>query len=192
MGMPHRTVRSIGQASRAGLLVVAAGFVSCSDPVRDLQISRLGGEDPSVAVGELHRPGQPCVLCHSAGGPASKSPFAIGGTVFETSAPDSMGAEGVQVLFIDSASATRNYTTNAAGNFFVPESEWPDLTFPFKVGLLTKDSKAVPMQSTINRQGSCNFCHKPNLGSPLAYTGEDQRESIGQIYLAAAPGGATP
>jgi hypothetical protein len=78
----------------------------------------------------------------------------------------------------------------AAGNLFVPLSEWSDLTFPFIVGLRTMQGKPVPMSSTINREGSCNFCHKPNLGSPLAIQGEDQRQSIGQIFVAAAPGGS--
>ena len=168
---------------------VVALFVSCSDPVRDQAIERLGGEDPRVPTGPEHRPGQPCVLCHSDGGPASNFKFAIAGTIFETNAPNSNGAEGVQVLFIDAASATRTYPTNAAGNFFIPESEWSDLTFPFKVGLL-KAGKPIPMSSTINREGSCNFCHRPNPGSPHAIAGDDPRSSIGQIYVANA--GATP
>jgi hypothetical protein len=193
MGKDHRTNRSVFQASRAGMLLLAASFVSsfvsCTDPVRDREIGRLGGEDPAVPTGPDHRPGQPCVLCHSAGGPASKSPFAIAGTIFESPSPKANGAQGVQVLFIDSSSATRTYVTTASGNFFIPEGEWSDLTFPFKVGLLTKDGKPVPMTTTVNREGSCNFCHKPNPGSRYARPGDDQRESIGQIYIGAAPAG---
>ena len=173
------------------MLGFAAVFVSCSDPVRDQAIERLGGEDPRVAQGPEHRPGQPCVLCHSDGGPASDHKFAIAGTIFETGSPDSKGAEGVTVLFIDAASAMRNYDTNAAGNFFIPESEWSDLTFPFKVGLL-KDGKQIPMMSTVNREGSCNFCHRPNPGSPYAIRGDDPRSSIGQIFVANAAAGAKP
>jgi hypothetical protein len=193
MGTHHRTVRSVLQGSRAAVLVLAASSmlaVSCTDPVRDRQIERLGPEDPAVPTGPEHRPGQPCVLCHSAGGPASKSPFAIAGTIFETPAADANGADGVQVLFIDSSSATRTYQTTASGNFFIPEREWPDLSFPFKVGLLTKDGKPVPMTSTVNREGSCNFCHKPTPGSRYAIPGDDQRESIGQIYIGNAAAGA--
>jgi hypothetical protein len=174
---------------RLVVLGMAALFVSCTDPVRDKEIERLGGEDPRVPTGPEHRPGQPCVLCHSEGGPASDHKFAIAGTIFETNSPESNGAEGVQVLFIDAASATRTYETNAAGNFFIPESEWSDLTFPFKVGLL-KDGKPIPMSSTVNREGSCNFCHRPNPGSPYALPGDDPRSSIGQIFVANA--GATP
>ena len=171
-------------------LGLAALFASCSDPVRDQAIERLGGEDPRVAQGPEHRPGQPCVLCHSDGGPAS-SKFAIAGTIFETSSPESKGAEGVQVFIKDTQNVQRTYDTNAAGNFFVPESDWSDLTFPFKVGLL-KDGKVFPMSSTVNREGSCNFCHRPNPGSPYALPGEDPRSSIGQIFVANAAAGAKP
>lgn len=178
--------------SKLVVLGLGALIVSCTDPVKDQAIERLGGEDPRVSQGPEHRPGQPCVLCHSDGGPASDHKFVIAGTIFETSAPDSNGAEGVQVLFIDAASATRTYETNAAGNFFIPESEWSDLTFPFKVGLL-KDGKPIPMSSTVNREGSCNFCHRPNPGSPYAIPGDDPRSSIGQIFVAnAASAGGTP
>ena len=83
---------------------------SCTDPVRDQQIERLGGEDPRVPPGPEHRPGQPCVLCHSDGGPASDLKFAIAGTIFETSSPESNGAEGVKVFFIDAASAHADAT----------------------------------------------------------------------------------
>jgi hypothetical protein len=170
----------------AAFTLIGLFFVSCTDPVRDRAIERLGGEDPAVPMGPEHRPGQPCVLCHSDGGPASDHPFVIAGTIFETNQPDSKGAEGVTVFFIDAASATRNYDTNAAGNFFIPQSEWSDLTFPFKTGIV-KGGKQFPMNSTVNREGSCNFCHRPVPGSPYALPTDDPRESIGQIY-ATAPG----
>lgn len=180
---------------RLVVLGLAALFVSCTDPVRDQQIERLGGEDPRVSPGPEHRPGQPCVLCHSDGGPASDFKFAIAGTIFETSSPQSNGAEGVKVFFIDAASAKRTYETNAAGNFFIPESEWSDLTYPFRVGILKEganNNNPIPMTSVVNREGSCNFCHRPNPGSPYAIPGDDQRSSIGQIFVANAAAGATP
>lgn len=191
MVMQHKAIRhhiAMSPFAAAGIVAFACAFISCSDPVRDKQIGQLGGEDPAVPTGPEHRPGQPCVLCHSAGGPASNFPFAIGGTIFETNGPDSNGAEGVQVLFIDAASSQRRYDTNAAGNFFIPQSEWSDLTFPFKVGLLSKDGKQVPMSSTVNREGSCNFCHRPVPGSKLALPTDDPRASIPQVYV--TPGAA--
>ena len=171
---------------------LAALVASCTDPVRDQAIERLGGEDPRVPMGPEHRPGQPCVLCHSEGGPASAYKFAIAGTVFETSSPESKGAEGVKVIFVDASSARRTYETNAAGNFFIPESEWAELTYPFRVGILKEAGKPVDMTSTVNREGSCNFCHRPNPGSPYALRGDDPRSSIGQIFVANAAAGGTP
>lgn len=184
MGMQQRTLRSIGLA---GALALASFSASCTDPVRDRAIERLG-EETGAGPGPEHRPGQPCVLCHSDGGPASDKKFVIGGTVFESSSPQSKGANNVRVLFIDASSAQRDTQTNAAGNFFIREEEWPDLTFPFKVGLLS-GTTPIPMTTTVNREGSCNFCHKPNTGSPLAVPGDDPRDSIGQIYVVANPGG---
>jgi hypothetical protein len=189
MVMKYPTIFRFSPFAGAGLVAFACMFVSCTDPVRSQRIAALGGEDPAVPTGPLHRPGQPCVLCHSAGGPASSAPFAIGGTIFETDSPDSNGATGVQVLFIDAASSQRRYDTNEAGNFFVPESDWSDLTFPFKVGLLSMGGKQVAMNSTVNREGSCNFCHRPAPGSKLALPTDDPRASIPQVYVTARPAG---
>ena len=190
MVMHHKAIRPIAAAALVAFAAFAAfASMSCSDPVRDRRIGELGGENPSVPTGPLHRAGQPCVLCHSAGGPASKFPFAVAGTIFETNGADANGAEGVQVLFIDAASSQRRYDTNAAGNFYIPESEWSDLTFPFKVGLLSKDGKQVPMNSTVNREGSCNFCHRPAAGSKLSLPTDDPRSSIPQIFVAAQAAG---
>lgn len=179
--MHHRTLRSV---TLTGVVALACWSASCTDPVNDRAIERLG-EETGAGPGPEHRPGQPCVLCHSDGGPAERK-LVIGGTVFESSSPQSKGAAGVTVLFIDASSAQRQTETNAAGNFYILEEEWPDLTFPFKVGLLA-NNKPIPMTTTVNREGSCNFCHKPNPGSPLAIPGDIPRESIGQIYVGAAP-----
>ena len=192
MVMHHKTIRRFSPFAGAGIVAFACMFMSCTDPVRTQRINALGGEDPGVPMGPLHRPGQPCVLCHSDGGPASDTPFAIAGTIFETNGVDSNGADGVQVLFIDAASSQRRYDTNEVGNFFVPQSEWSDLTFPFKVGLLSKEGKQVPMNSTVNREGSCNFCHRPVPGSKLALPTDDPRSSIPQIYVTAQAAGGTP
>jgi hypothetical protein len=189
MAMKYDAIVRFSPFAGAGIVAFACMFMSCTDPVRSQRIAALGGEDPGVPTGPLHRPGQPCVLCHSAGGPASSVPFAIAGTVFETDGPDANGANGVQVLFIDAASSQRRYDTNFVGNFFVPESEWSDLTFPFKVGLLSMDGKQVAMSSTVNREGSCNFCHRPAAGSKLALPTDDPRASIPPVYVTAQPAG---
>ena len=71
----------------------------------------------------------------------------------------------------------------------MPESDWSDLTYPFKVGLLSMDGKQVAMNSTVNREGSCNFCHRPVAGSKLALPTDDPRASIPQVYITAQPAG---
>jgi len=178
MGMQHRAIRLV---TACGVLALAAFATSCTDPVKDRAIERLGPEQGGVSPGPEHRPGQPCVLCHSEGGPASSHRFAIAGTVYDTSA-GANGADNVKVFFIDAASADRQTVTNAAGNFYIREEEWPDLTFPFKTGVL-RGTTGVKMQTTVNREGSCNFCHQP--------PGADPRESIGPIF-APGGGGGTP
>jgi hypothetical protein len=176
--------RSLAPAASA----LAAILASCTDPVRDRQIEALGDEqgDP----GPEHRPGQPCVLCHSEGGPASDSPFAVAGTVYETSAPGSKGAEGVTVELLDAnggAPAVKP-VTNRAGNFYVPASDWKDLAFPFRVRIVPKGSKPIPMTTTVNREGSCNSCHRPFPGGKLSAEEKDAlRSSVGQIFVGAGP-----
>jgi hypothetical protein len=157
--------------------------MSCTnDPARQKKIDALGPEPGDVPQGELHRPGQPCVLCHSDGGPADKTKFAIAGTIFDSNKSDGKGLSNVRVLFIDASSATREVTTNDAGNFFILQTEWPDLTFPFRTGIAS-GANTAKMQSTINREPSCNFCHKPAAGNNAALPDEDSRESIGPIFI---------
>lgn len=173
---------------RLALVASVMLAVACTDPVRDRQIAALGGEDPAVPIGPDHRPGQPCVLCHSAGGPAEDKPFAVAGTVYETAAPGSPGAEGVIVKFVDAVqSAPRTSPrTGPSGNFYVPESDWPELTFPFRVGLyLEGQTRPVQeMQTLVNREPSCNACHVPNGRPP--YSPEEasfNKTVFNQIYL---------
>ncbi len=170
--------------AQLGCLALALAGASCTDPVRDHSIQLLGTE-VGGGPGPEHRPGQPCVLCHSDGGPASAKKFVIGGTIFETSEAKSKGAADVRVLFIDAASSQRETQTNSVGNFFVREEEWPDLTFPFRVGLVA-NKKVIPMTTTVNREGSCNECHMPSAASSLAFASQDPRASVGQIYVGAA------
>ena len=161
---------------RATIVLYAILAASCADPVRDDRIAALGPEADGVPEGALHRPGQPCLVCHSAGGPASDHKFALAGTLF-TAADATKGVADVQVLFTDVNNDKRSATSNEAGNFFVTEEDWPDLTYPLITGI-KRGSADIPMKPTINREGSCNFCH----GLPSV----DQRTSVGPII---APGG---
>src|SRR5450432_160855 len=58
------------RAMLAGTVLVCA-LVGCGDPVHDTAVSALGPEAPGVPKGPLHRPGQPCVLCHGPQGSAT-------------------------------------------------------------------------------------------------------------------------
>lgn len=166
----------------APALAIGAFASSCTDPVYDQQIQDLGDEAPGVDPGPNHRPGQPCVLCHSSTGPASDAQFAMAGTVFET--PTSIkGVPGVEVLLVDAngvspIDANSGFripiVTNLAGNFYVPTSIW-NPAFPVRVAIFCSGTQiqgpdGIPvtcgfpgqrkqMQSHIGREPSCAGCH---------------------------------
>lgn len=173
----------------AALAALTIGSVSCTDPVRDRAIAALGAEDPAVPPGPDHRPGQPCVLCHSSGGPAEDSPFAVGGTIYATDQPGSEGAEGLFVQFVDARGGAPDYApqTSAAGNFFVAEKDWPQIAFPLRVGLYeTERGRPIQvMKSLIGRDGSCSSCHRTNTEDEDRF---EARKSIGQIYVTTGGG----
>lgn len=170
------------------VVVAATSLGGCTDPVRDAEIEALGPEEPGVPPDAEHRPGQPCLHCHTKGGPA-KTAFAIAGTIYETDQPGSKGADGIFVQFVDSAGgAPREIPqTGPSGNFYVPLQDWPDLKYPVRVGLYEDLSgpPTVVMKSLINREGSCNFCHRPNIADPTDEEIDDSRSSAGQIFLRA-------
>ena len=78
----------------------------------------------------------------------------------------------MSVLFTDVNNNKQKATSNEAGNFYVTEDDWPDLTYPLITGL-EHGAAHLPMMQTINREGSCNFCH----GLPTV----DPRTSVGPI-----------
>lgn len=173
-------------------LIAALGAAigsGCTDPTRDRQIEALGPDtEPN---GPDHRPGQPCLVCHSAGGPAEAKAFAIAGTVYKTSKVREEGAQAVIVQFVDAndSKPLEIPETGPTGNFFVPIGDWPNLAFPIRVALyeIAEDPPKQTMRSLINREGSCNFCHRPNVDPKQAddpETAKDlSRSSAGQIYL---------
>lgn len=181
------------RALRALVLLIATFALSCTDPVRDQDIEALGPEDPAVPQGENHRAGQPCLLCHSSGGPAGNHPFAVAGTIYQSSAPDSEPATDIAVQFVDATGGGPRLTpvTNDVGNFWIPLEDWPDMAFPLRVGIYTDETKAPSqtMKSLIGREGSCNYCHQKTLaGDDLdAADPDDNRRYVGQIYV--EPGG---
>ena len=182
--MSSRSSRSAFAA--LGLAAVAAFGSSCSDPLRDQAVDRLGGET-DIPVGPLHRPGQPCLACHSKGGPASNSPFAVAGTVFSGPNRDARPVAGVQVILRDANNNSPGaFQTNESGNFFVRTSEW-NLAYPFRVALQLGQTQAT-MISVVNREGSCNYCHRPGPDSPFGLASDEPSRSTQQVFI----GGATP
>jgi len=175
---------------KLALLVTLSISGGCTDPVRDAQIQALG--DETGPIGPDHRPGQPCVLCHSAGGPASNKPFALAGTIYKN-ATDDTGAKDITVQFVDARGQgpfQLPLPTSDSGNFYVPLEDWPKLAFPVRVALYTDPNKAPvqTMKSLIGREGSCNYCHRPNVipeagGKLSKEDANDARDSVGQIYV---------
>lgn len=175
-------------------LVVALAFaaiapIACSDPVRDQRLAQVGPENPEGPSLD-HRAGQDCLVCHDQQGGAQPE-LIVAGTVFQDPSSGAAGAENVEIEFVDATnnSPLLNPITGPSGNFFVTREMWPKLTFPFKVRL-NADGNFVPMLSTVNREGSCNFCHRPN--PPQPYNDLDRelaRRSTGQIYVSATPSG---
>jgi hypothetical protein len=180
-----RPVRSGAGGWTAGRRVLAIGLAAgiglaaCVDPTHDAQVQALGGEAPGVPHGPLHRPGQPCLVCHGEAGPASQT-FVMAGTVFATQG-SSAPASGVQVVIEDVNGAIRTPTTNEAGNFYITSAEWsPKL--PAEVQI-SKGMTSEAMLTLIGRDGSCADCHTQTPGPT----------SPGPVYLnmAQTPGGGT-
>jgi hypothetical protein len=156
--------------------------LACSDPVRDKGIESLGDEKPGVPEGPLHRPGQPCVLCHDGSGPGD-SVFSLAGTVYQTEGQPVPFVNAL-VKFTDSVGRTHEVGTNCAGNFFVVKTDyepvypvWVKLQFGFQV---TPGDPHLPfyqpMGTPIYREGSCAKCHGSKVSA----------ESKGPVYFAPA------
>jgi hypothetical protein len=159
-------------------------LASCGDPVVDDAIEALGPErEPQD---ELHRAGQPCVLCHSASGPAS-SEFSLAGTVYMTR-EGNVPAAGAEVRIIAGGGLPIVRSTNAAGNFFVRRGSVA-LDFPVAVTIYKEGVGMKEMVPFIGREPSCASCHfqvadaggyAPD-GMPLRYPAT--LRSAGPIYL---------
>lgn len=170
------------------LVVAALSPAACSDPVRARREAELGAEDPQGPSPD-HRRGQDCLVCHDAEGGAAPE-LVVAGTVFANPSANADGVENVEVEFIDASGGGPLFNPKSfpSGNFFVPRVDWPDITFPFKVRIKTAGN-TIPMGSTVNREGSCNFCHRPTPPEPIT---DEQREiarrSTTQIFVnASAP-----
>jgi hypothetical protein len=146
---------------------LALTLTACGNPVVDRAIEEWGGEVEGVEPSEYHRPGQPCVLCHSVAGGASPR-LALGGTVFADQR-SFLPVEGVRVNVYDAVGELYTMESNCVGNFFLEYGERVP-QFPLAVEILCPlyapdgspregEVKVVSMNSWISRDGSCASCH---------------------------------
>lgn len=140
-----------------------------------------GGRDDDDDDGSpTHRPGQPCLVCHSERYDEGEELFVLAGTVYRR-ASDTLGLGGAEVLVEDAAGHAFTARTNAAGNFMVsvhhgtaPEQRgegefripWP-LDFPLHVAV-RYGGVEKRMRNVIHREGSCAACHQAEKGAASA------------------------
>ena len=182
--MSIRVSLSARHALASGLLTVCLGAMAfvvqvCNgeDPIPQGVIDEL---PPEVGTPDArHRPGQPCLVCHSEYGGA-QPPLVIGGTVFKEDLMTGalIGAPGIRVEVYDSLGDFRVACSNSAGNFFIEKDDWEKITFPLKSFVGNAPRR---MRSIIGREGSCANCHQlPPEG--VAGTGAD-KDSPGVIIV---------
>ena len=167
-------------SSSVALMALVGVAVSC-DPVESDAIDALGGENPSVRRGPLHRPGQPCLLCHD-GAVGDPPAFSVAGTVYDDPV-ELDGEDNATLELTDSTGSSYTAMTNAAGNFYVTPDEWTPV-FPL-VGIAVYAFGAgapVKMQSEAGRSGGCATCHVPPTGP----------SSPGPVVITLAGGAAPP
>jgi hypothetical protein len=133
--------------------------LGCSDPLHDAAVDALGPEDPAVPEGPLHRPGQPCLVCHGGEGPAEKE-FAVAGTVY-AGPNDPTPVPGAIVEVIGNNLRSGTASANCAGNFFIAVD---DFTLVLPATTTVAGAASKPMLTLLNRTGSCNDCHRGDPG----------------------------
>jgi hypothetical protein len=162
----------------AAILLVAG----CGDPVRDAIADSLGPEANGVRPGPDHRPGQPCLACHTGGGRAHPS-FAIAGTTYrEKGAAAVLGH--VTVTMTDADGKVVHARSNCAGNFYLTVDEVA-LREPFWV-TLAFNGRSIDMESPVYREGACATCHVEPVGPASAgavFMTDDPNEAatIGEV-----------
>ena len=166
-------------------LSAALMALGACDPVHDDAIAALGPEAPGVRRGPLHRPGQPCLLCHD-GAIGDPQRFSVAGTVYETSGALTASV-GATVVLVDANASSAELSTNAAGNFYSTPSNY-DPVFPIQVTVKGPDGQTVRMQTlvegngTVEPNGSCASCHYDPPG----------RSSPGHVCITLDDGGTPP
>jgi hypothetical protein len=148
------------------------GSILTLDPVQKAMRERLGPENPAVRIGPLHRPGQPCSLCHTGSGDAPA--FSVSGTVYRDN-QSAVALADVIVQMIDIQGAKFSTRTNCAGNFWLTPREFAP-RWPVWVTLELGENK-IDMESPIGREASCAACHLDPPG----------QASAGRVFLTDDP-----
>ena len=181
--MTQRLTAAARAARLAVLAIVAMSAAACQSREAD-EADALGPEvgDP----GPTHRPGQPCLACHSDRDDRGEKLFAVAGTIYEEQA-DGLGMSNVEVVITDAQERMFTVFTNEAGNFMIhvdPSLDAPEAVgdgeldvpeapeFPLNVTIRAGAREQI-MRNVVGREGSCAHCHS---GPPGA-------TSAGKIYL---------
>jgi hypothetical protein len=148
----------------ASAALMAAAMLASCDPVHEAQKDVVNAEPSGARNGPLHRPGQPCIVCHD-GALLDPSAFSIAGTIF-ANANDTTPLPDAIVTITSVDGTVRTLTTNAAGNFYAQASDYTP-KYPLHV-TLTSGGSTIKMTSHIGGNGSCAFCHSdpPGQSSP--------------------------
>lgn len=154
------TLRNTDRWALFALALALALALGGCDPVHDQAQAALGDEAPGVRTGPLHRPGQPCTLCHD-GKVGSPKEFSVAGTIFRNDA-DRVPAVGATVTLTAADGATYRATTNAAGNFYVEPGRFAP-SYPMRTEV-SYGGVTVKMTSLIGRAGACAGCHADPAG----------------------------
>lgn len=175
---PRERARPGARGAALCLVLLPGALAACEDPTNEAAVAAQGPEEPAVPPGPLHRPGQPCLVCHD--GETGRA-FSLAGTVFWAQGSD-IPATATEVLVLDDTGARFTAVTNCAGNFFVRPEEYEPV-FPLWVAL-RRGKVGVAMDSPARGEGSCAGCHGLEAGPT----------SAGRVYLhgiepADGPGG---
>lgn len=177
------------------LFTSVAGSLGClGSTTREEERAALGDADHHVLVdgrweepGPLHRPGQPCLVCHSGAHPAEGTSFEVAGTIYER-ATDRYGVPGVLVTLEDAEGPYAQVVTNRTGNFMVAREGDDDesdagmvrvrraFVPPLRV-TIERDAVERSMRSFVWREGSCSSCHRA----------DEADDSPGRVVLEDAP-----
>ena len=184
-----RLLRAGSAAIGAGTVVLVTGLLGggCIVPPPEFDDPAVQGdyEDGDAE----HRPGQPCLLCHTDNIQLSLLPaWEVAGTVYgRIDDPEEAGLQGVEVLITDDTGFEITALTNRAGNFIVAVDTGVnaprvddegvlaiprELEFPLSVKI-RRGADEQEMTTKIWRNGGCAHCHGPEPGA----------ESVGRVYL---------